>query len=521
MPLFTHSSPYDADVERATSELNASDDLNLIREVCEKIKQTPSGAKDCFRSIVKRMNHKVPHVALQALSLLDACVRSCGYAFHIEVASRDFVSECRTFITSGKPHGKVVLKLKMLIKRWAENEFRTDPALNIIPSMYNSLKSEGHSFPSEDVQFKETTSSITKKEEDDIAKAIAMSLKEAEKSTSKSPSLYPNVGGAWSSSSASSSSTSSSRDLRKVRTLYDFEAAEDNELTFKAGEIIGILDDSDPNWWKGSSWRGEGLFPANFVTADLTAEPEPEINKARKSVHFQEEVDVKILEPAVAEVVEIDEAKIDRALTMIQNADPTGEINPDPADLVTLEEQCKGMLPLIDQELERIDRQHIQLMEYNMKLMDAFKMYNSLMSELPNYGYVMGSSKMAAPSQPAQHMFPGPQYLPGQVPMSDVNAASLMGSQPQQLGYGPVTAMAPAQSNMPNTYQSYGNEVSQNQPSNPSFAPVHSFQYVANNGYQPELLPSAPGMVYNSAGPDAQAQQAGYMQLQLATPNLL
>lgn len=39
-------------------------------------------------------------------------------------------------------------KIKALLKKWVEGDFKTDPQLNLIPSLYNKLKSEGHDFSS-------------------------------------------------------------------------------------------------------------------------------------------------------------------------------------------------------------------------------------------------------------------------------------------------------------------------------------------------------------------------------------
>ncbi|PKU49004.1 grb2-related adapter protein 2 [Limosa lapponica baueri] len=54
-----------------------------------------------------------------------------------------------------------------------------------------------------------------------------------------------------------------------VRALYDFDALEHDELGFRSGDILEVLDSSNPSWWKGRL-RGElGLFPANYVTPVL------------------------------------------------------------------------------------------------------------------------------------------------------------------------------------------------------------------------------------------------------------
>lgn len=56
-------------------------------------------------------------------------------------------------------------------------------------------------------------------------------------------------------------------------------------------------------------------------------------------------------------------------------------------------------------------------------------------------------------------MYSGPQYVANQAPMTEAAAGSMV-SDPQSLAYGSsMTATAPAQSNMHNVYQSYGNQM--------------------------------------------------------------
>ncbi|KAJ4372116.1 actin binding protein [Neocucurbitaria cava] len=50
--------------------------------------------------------------------------------------------------------------------------------------------------------------------------------------------------------------------------LYDYDAAEDNELSFPEGATITGLEFPDEDWWLGSFNGQSGLFPANYVQLD-------------------------------------------------------------------------------------------------------------------------------------------------------------------------------------------------------------------------------------------------------------
>ncbi|GFV35208.1 signal transducing adapter molecule 1 [Trichonephila clavipes] len=319
------SSPFEEDIEKATNENNLSEDWSLIMHICDNATNYQDGAKFCFKAILKRLHHNVPRVVLQTLTLLDACVKNCDRNFLLQVASMEFTSEVRKLL--GKMHPQAETKLKQLLQRWATEEFKDDAELGIIPSLYYKLKSEGVEFPTENEKkpaapvCTDPDAVTSQEEENDIIKAIEISLKDTGRYDA--PSEY------GSSSYGNEITSKSLPEPFKVRAIYDFDAAEDNELTIKTGEIVLVLDNSNANWWKGSNHRGEGLFPANFVSEDLDYKPEETISEISS-------VAETVSDATFSGEVKIDEAKIEALINWLNDTDPANEC-PDPKDMLRLE----------------------------------------------------------------------------------------------------------------------------------------------------------------------------------------
>uniref|UniRef100_A0A3Q0RKA4 Intersectin 2b n=1 Tax=Amphilophus citrinellus TaxID=61819 RepID=A0A3Q0RKA4_AMPCI len=74
--------------------------------------------------------------------------------------------------------------------------------------------------------------------------------------------------------SSSGKSTPAPQPVCQVIAIYDYTAANQEEMSFSKGQLISVLDKSDPDWWKGEANGVAGLFPTNYVQM-TTADGDP------------------------------------------------------------------------------------------------------------------------------------------------------------------------------------------------------------------------------------------------------
>lgn len=63
--------------------------------------------------------------------------------------------------------------------------------------------------------------------------------------------------------------------VKVVRAKYRYEAQQSDELTFDEGDMLYIIDMSDPNWWKAKCDSRTGLIPSNYVESSMESIDNP------------------------------------------------------------------------------------------------------------------------------------------------------------------------------------------------------------------------------------------------------
>ncbi|KAG1052793.1 hypothetical protein G6F46_004064 [Rhizopus delemar] len=140
-------------IEGACSPARFEPELSLNLEICEMInKKQGTAPREAASTIVKIVNSKNMNQAMLALTLLDNCVKNCGYPFHLQIATKEFLNELvRKFPERPAPFpSPVIQRILYLIKEWkvalTDMSKHKDDLIHI-KDMYRLLRFKGYRFP--------------------------------------------------------------------------------------------------------------------------------------------------------------------------------------------------------------------------------------------------------------------------------------------------------------------------------------------------------------------------------------
>jgi ADP-ribosylation factor-binding protein GGA len=140
-------------IQTACSPENYEPNLAMNLEIADLINSKKGTApREAAVAIVGYINHRNANVALLALNLLDICVKNCGYAFHLQISTKEFLNELVRKFPERPPirPSRVQVKILEAIEEWRfticeTSRYKED--LGFIRDMHRLLSYKGYTFP--------------------------------------------------------------------------------------------------------------------------------------------------------------------------------------------------------------------------------------------------------------------------------------------------------------------------------------------------------------------------------------
>ncbi|KAF2835967.1 VHS-domain-containing protein [Patellaria atrata CBS 101060] len=147
------TTPLQRYILNACDPQNFEPNLALNLEIADMINaKKGSTPREAAVAIVNYVNHRNQNVSLLALNLLDICVKNCGYAFHLQISTKEFLNELvRRFPERPPMHpSRAQNKILELIEEWRQTICQTSrykEDLGFIRDMHRLLSYKGYVFP--------------------------------------------------------------------------------------------------------------------------------------------------------------------------------------------------------------------------------------------------------------------------------------------------------------------------------------------------------------------------------------
>lgn len=327
-------------IDKATDGTLTTDNWQYILDVCDCISANPeTNTKAAIKLVQKRLAMKDANVILRTLSLLLAIAENCGSRMKQEIASTSFLQDSLLKrLGDRKLHKQVKFRIAEVISQ-LNSSFENDPSLKPIKDAYSTVKSKYSQYlnsPPSKPDKQELSASEKRNEELEMERALKLSVQEYEREQTLKKSylnskplpasgeavtrhssdvdqktqnaqIAQNSQNAQNSKNAQNSHNANNEDqqatiasVKKVCALYDLISYEPDELSFKKGDIITVIESVYRDWWRGLLPSGKvGIFPLNYVTPVITKTPE-ELAREAAMENYVQDVELKKVEKLLA-----------------------------------------------------------------------------------------------------------------------------------------------------------------------------------------------------------------------------